>query len=98
MSQKVVISLFLRMMELLPVPKFNGFDWGRVFNFSFNQKLKSITGKIILIKIGQFAKFVILSLDCNQVEGFQKPEKLQSLYGFGGLCMEFGRHSLVTTQ
>ena len=70
--------------------------------FHLIRKLKFITGKIILIKISQFAKFVILSLACNHVEGFQKPEKLQPLYGFGGLCMEFRRpltgHSLVTTQ
>ena len=28
------------------------------------------------IKIGQFTKFEVLSLDCNQVEGFQKSVKL----------------------
>ena len=70
--------------------------------FHLIRKLESITGKIILIKIRQFVKFVILPLDCNQVEGFQKPEKLETSYGFGGLCMEFGRpltgNSLVTTQ
>ena len=63
------------------------------------------------IKISQFIKFELLSLECNRVEGFQKLEKLESLYGFNlcrhhlGIrdnCMEYGRpltgHSLVTTQ
>ena len=61
------------------------------------------------IKISQFTKFEVLSLDCNHVEGFQKAKKLETLYGYGGshlrirdICMEFGRpltgHSLVTTQ
>ena len=60
------------------------------------------------IKISQFTKCEVLSLDCNHVEGVQKSEILQTLYGIGGshlrirdICMEFGRpltgHSLVTT-
>ena len=35
------------------------------------------------IKISQFTKFEVLSLDCNHVEGFQKSEILETLYGFG---------------
>ena len=61
------------------------------------------------IKISQFITSGVVSLDCNHVEGFQKSEKLETLYGFGGrhlgirdICMEFGRHltahSLVTMQ
>ena len=46
------------------------------------------------IKIRQFTKFEVTSLDCNQVEGFQKLEKIRDI------CMEIGRpstsHSLVT--
>ena len=36
------------------------------------------------IKICLFTKFEVLSLDCNHVEGFQKSEKIETLYGFGG--------------
>ena len=61
------------------------------------------------IKISQFTKFVVLSSDCDHVEGFQKSEKLETFYGFGerhlrirDICMELGLpltgHSLVTTR
>ena len=61
------------------------------------------------IKISQFTKFEVVSLDCNHGEGFQKIEKLETLYGLGGrhlrirdICMEFGRpltgHSLVNVR
>ena len=49
------------------------------------------------IKISQFTKFEVLWSDYNHVEGFQKSEKIETLYGFGGchlriidICMEFG--------
>ena len=87
-----------------PLRSWNG-DKGRVFKFSFNHKLEKDH-----IKISQFTKFEVLSLDCNHVENFQKSgKKIETVYGFGGrhlrireICMEFGRpltgHSLVTTQ
>ncbi len=50
------------------------------------------------MKISQFTKFGVVLLDRRYVEGFQKSEKLETLYGFGGrqlgirdICMEFGR-------
>ena len=61
------------------------------------------------IKIRQFAKFEVLSLDCDHVDGFQISGKKETLHGFGSrhliireICMEFGRtltgHCLVTSQ
>ena len=61
------------------------------------------------VKINPFTKFEVLWLDCNHLEGFQKSEKIKTLYGFGvrhlrirDICMEFRRpltdYSLVTTQ
>ena len=51
--------------------------------FSFNQELESITRKDY-IKISQFTEFEALSLDCNHayIEGFQKSEILETLYGW----------------
>ena len=56
-------------------------------------------------------KFVsVQSLDCNDVKGFEKLGKSETLYGFGGhhhlrirdISMEYGQpligHSLVTMQ
>ena len=36
------------------------------------------------IKISQSTKFDVLSLDCNRVGGFEKLERLETMYGFGG--------------
>ena len=81
-------------------------DWARVLNFHLLET--GVHRKNDRIKISQFTKFMVLSLDSNHVEGFQKHGKIETLYGFGGrhlrirdFCMEFGRpstgHSLVTT-
>ena len=73
----------------------------------FHQSEIGVLHKKGHIKISQFTKFEVLSLDCNHVEGFQISEKLETLCGFGGrhrgdICMEFGRpltgHSLVNKQ
>ena len=50
------------------------FTGSEFLTFHLIRKLESITRKITLIKIRQFAKFVILPLDCDHVEGFQKSE------------------------
>ena len=42
------------------------------------------------MKISQFTKFEVLSFDCNHVEGFQKSEKLEPLYGFGDFRYLYG--------
>ena len=63
----------LRVLEVVAVLKG---DWGRVFKLPSNHKKDHF-------KISQFAKFEVLSLDCNHVEGFQNSEKLVTLYGFG---------------
>ena len=80
------------------------------FNFHFIRNW-SPSHERSQIKISQFTKFELLSLECNRVEGFQKLKKLESLYGFNlgrrhlgirDICMEYGRpltgRSLVTTQ
>ena len=36
------------------------------------------------IKISQFTKYEVLSLDCNRVEGFQKIEKIRNFVWIGG--------------
>ena len=74
-----------------------------IFNY---QQLESI--KNVYMEITQFTTFEVLSLDCNHVEGFQKSEKLETVWIWGrylrvrGICMKFGRrlagHSLVATQ
>ena len=59
------------------------FKWrlGASLKFSVHRKLESITRMITLLITTQFTKFKVLSLDCNHAEGFQKSEKLETLYG-----------------
>ena len=57
--------------------------WGGVLNFKFHLKLELTTWKEHF-KTYQFARFGVVSLDCNPVEGFQKSDKLETLYGFRG--------------
>ena len=71
------IVLDRAMGEVLPVSdrSSNG-DWGRVCKFwSFG-----VHHKKDHIKINQFIKFEVLSLDCNHVEVFQKSKKIETLY------------------
>ena len=79
----------------MPAPEFK-WRLGTSFNFSFNQNF-GVHHKKDHIKVSQFTKFEVLPLDCNHVKGFQKSEKLDTLYRFErhhlrirDICMEFG--------
>ena len=57
-------------------------------NEFLNFSLIIVSHKKDLINISQFTKFEVLFLDCNHGVGFQKSEKLETLYGLGHTISE----------